>query len=108
MPYPANGTQPENDAKANTMKTLKIATLIALAGATAQASALERPANPEARQIPVTNYVYGMKLDIQKIIATSPIAEECAAVPVQMTYEDSKGQRHILQYKVMGTGCSNG
>jgi len=25
-----------------------------------------------------------------------------------MTYEDSSGQRHVLQYQVMGAGCSNG
>jgi len=27
---------------------------------------------------------------------------------VQMTYEDHQGQRHTLQYSVMGNGCSNG
>jgi len=25
-----------------------------------------------------------------------------------MTYEDSNGQKHILEYRVMGNGCSNG
>jgi hypothetical protein len=25
-----------------------------------------------------------------------------------MEYDDSKGQRHILRYSVMGNGCSNG
>jgi len=27
---------------------------------------------------------------------------------VHMTYQDSQGKQHILQYEVMGSGCSNG
>jgi hypothetical protein len=34
--------------------------------------------------------------------------EVCEVVPVKMEYEDSQGQRHILNYHVMGNGCSNG
>ena len=90
------------------MKTLKIALLLTLAGAAAQAFAAEGSSNTEASQIPVESYTYGMKLDIHKIITVSEVANECAPVPAQMTYEDSQGQRHILQYQVMGTGCSNG
>jgi hypothetical protein len=56
----------------------------------------------------VETYAYGMKLDIQKVIATSDTGEQCGPVPVQMTYEDSHGQQHVLQYQIMGTGCSNG
>lgn len=89
------------------MKTLKIAMFLALAGVAAQAFSDETPTSA-ASQTPVESYSYGMKLDIQKIITVSEIADECAPVPKQMTYEDSKGQRHILQYQVMGTGCSNG
>jgi len=25
-----------------------------------------------------------------------------------MTYDDSNGARHVVQYLVMGSGCSNG
>ncbi|MDO9353364.1 MAG: DUF2790 domain-containing protein [Solirubrobacteraceae bacterium] len=89
------------------MKTLKIAMFLALAGVAAQAFSDEAPTHA-ASQIPVESYTYGMKLDIQKIITVSDTGDECAPVPKQMTYEDSKGQRHILQYQVMGTGCSNG
>jgi len=90
------------------MKSLKIALFLALAGVAAQAFSDESPANTPASQIPVETYAYGMKLDIQKIITVSETGDECAPVPKQMTYEDSQGQRHILQYQVMGTGCSNG
>jgi hypothetical protein len=90
------------------MKSLKIAMFLALAGVAAQAFSDESPANTAASQIPVETYSYGMKLDIQKIITVTDTGDECAPVPKQMTYEDSQGQRHILQYQVMGTGCSNG
>ncbi|MDB5994336.1 MAG: hypothetical protein JWP42_1472 [Pseudomonas sp.] len=90
------------------MKTLKIAMFLALAGVAAQAFSDESPSSAATTQIPVERYSYGMKLDIHKIIAVSEIADECAPVPAQMTYEDSQGKRHILQYQVMGTGCSNG
>lgn len=90
------------------MKTLKIAMFVALAGIAAQAFSDETPVDKATSQIPVESYHYGMKLDIQKIIQVSEIANECAPVPAQMTYEDSQGKRHILQYQVMGTGCSAG
>jgi hypothetical protein len=32
----------------------------------------------------------------------------CEVVPVKMEYDDSKGQRHILRYSMMGNGCSSG
>lgn len=90
------------------MKALKIALFLGLAGLAAQALSAESTHNPEASQAPVDIYTYGMKLDIQKVIEVSEIADVCAAVPAQMTYEDSQGQRRVLQYQVMGTGCSNG
>lgn len=90
------------------MKALKIALLVALTGVAAQAFSDDTPAPTAASQIPVESYQYGMQLDIQKIITVSEIANECAPVPAQMTYEDSQGKRHILQYQVMGTGCSAG
>ncbi|WP_369124915.1 MULTISPECIES: DUF2790 domain-containing protein [unclassified Pseudomonas] len=27
---------------------------------------------------------------------------------MQLTYEDSAGVRHVMQYLVMGTGCDHG
>ncbi len=58
--------------------------------------------------LPVEHYSYAQHLDIAHVISTSDVADVCAVVPVRMTYEDSKGQRHMLEYHVMGSGCSNG
>ena len=63
-------------------------------------------AQVQAQEAAVT-YKYGMKLDIAHVVSISPIANECGVVPVEMTYQDSKGVTHILDYSVFGTGCSN-
>lgn len=96
------------DEKVNDMKGLKIALFLALGGIGAQAFADDSPSTAEASKTPVESYSYGTKLDIKKIITVTEIADECGPVPARMTYEDSQGQRHVLQYQVMGTGCSNG
>ena len=64
---------------------------------------------PVSSQSPaVEHYSYSSELDIAKVISVSPAADVCEVVPAQMTYEDHQGQRHILEYRVMGNGCSNG
>jgi hypothetical protein len=45
---------------------------------------------------------------VAKVVSMSAVPDVCQVVPVQMEYEDSQGQRHILKYQVMGNGCSNG
>ena len=61
-----------------------------------------------AQQPLIEHYNYGMPLDIARIIATTDVPDKCEVVPMRMTYEDSAGQRHVLEYQVMGNGCSNG
>ncbi|MBK4991173.1 MULTISPECIES: DUF2790 domain-containing protein [Pseudomonas] len=61
-----------------------------------------------AEQIPVEQYSYSQHLDIAHVISLSEVPNVCEVVPARMTYEDSQGQRHILEYRVMGGGCSNG
>ncbi len=61
-----------------------------------------------AEQIPVEQYSYSQHLDIARVISMSEVPNVCEVVPARMTYEDSKGQTHILEYRVMGNGCSNG
>ena len=56
----------------------------------------------------VEHYTYSTDLDIAKVISVSPTQDVCEVVPAQMTYEDHQGQRHILEYRIMGNGCSNG
>ncbi|SMQ30415.1 Protein of unknown function [Pseudomonas helmanticensis] len=54
-----------------------------------------------------TRYVYGMHLDISKVINITEAADICGPVPVQMTYKDSHGDIRIVEYSVIGHGCSN-
>jgi len=62
----------------------------------------------DAEQIPVEQYSYSQHLDIARVISMSEVPNVCEVVPARMTYEDSQGQKHILEYRVMGNGCSNG
>ncbi|WP_277761677.1 DUF2790 domain-containing protein [Pseudomonas sp. A34-9] len=52
-------------------------------------------------------YRYGMQLDITQVLSITPVADVCGVVPVEMTYLDSHGRKHILQYSEFGSGCSN-
>ncbi|MGY2258530.1 DUF2790 domain-containing protein [Pseudomonas sp. SDO55104_S430] len=52
-------------------------------------------------------YAYGMQLDIAKVIHITPTADVCGPTPVQMTYRDSHGETHVLEYSVTGSGCTN-
>jgi hypothetical protein len=86
---------------------MKALVVFALVGFSAMTLADEaRPT--EAEQIAVEQYHYGMRLDIAKVISSTSIPDVCNVVPAHMTYEDSNGQRHVLQYQVMGNGCSGG
>lgn len=60
----------------------------------------------EGSQIPVEHYRYSQHLDIARVVSTSEIPNGCDVVPARMTYEDSQGRRHILEYLVMGNSCS--
>ncbi|MCY1460565.1 hypothetical protein D9M71_781350 [compost metagenome] len=52
-------------------------------------------------------YAYGMHLDIAHVVNITPAAEVCGPTPVQMTYRDSHGETHVLEYSIVGTGCTN-
>jgi hypothetical protein len=90
------------------MNISKIAILLALGSVGAHALADESHSAVAASKAPVESYTYETKLDINKVITVTDIADQCGPVPVQMTYEDSRGQQHVIQYQVMGSGCSNG
>jgi hypothetical protein len=85
------------------MNTMKMAMVLLLGSLGAQAYADTAPTT----NLRVETYDYSTKLDIEHVISITEPANECAPVPVQMTYEDSHGQRHVLQYQIMGTGCSS-
>ena len=79
---------------------------LALIGFSTLAAADELAVAPQ--QLAVEHYTYATDLDIATVISVTPIADVCEVVPAQMTYEDHQGQRHILEYRAMGNGCSNG
>lgn len=84
------------------MKALLVLVLGSLCGAAMAGEA------KDAEQIPVEQYSYSQHLDIARVISMSEVPNVCEVVPARMTYEDSKGQKRILEYRVMGNGCSNG
>ncbi|HEY8330310.1 hypothetical protein D3C81_1506720 [compost metagenome] len=90
---------------------MKALTLLALAltGVSCMVAAEQRPANAENQDLQnVEHYSYSMDLDIARVIQPAEIPDICGPAPVQMVYEDHQGQRHTLEYLVMGSGCSNG
>lgn len=89
------------------MKALLVMTLSSLCATTALAD--EAPTELAGRNAPIVeDYSYSTHLDVAKVVHMSNVPEVCRVVPVQMEYDDSQGQRHILNYHVMGGGCSNG
>ena len=55
---------------------------------------------------PAEDYHFGQKLDIKRVVQ-APELDFCGIREVEMTYEDSAGQRHTLRYPVWGQGCGN-
>jgi hypothetical protein len=89
------------------MKALLVMALSSLCATAALAE--EAPTDVAGQKAPIVeDYTYSTHLDIAKVVSMSSIPDVCEVVPAKMEYEDSKGQRHILNYHVMGNGCSNG
>ncbi|KAB0563435.1 DUF2790 domain-containing protein [Pseudomonas sp. R11F] len=89
---------------------MKVFAVMALSSLFATAAlADEAPTELASQNAPIVeDYTYSTHLDVAKVLSMSNIPEVCEVVPVKMEYEDSQGQRHILNYQVMGNGCSNG
>lgn len=81
--------------------------LVALALVAVSSFALADQAQDAAKPA-VEQYTYGTNLDIAKVISLSKVANVCEIVPATMVYEDHQGQRHTVEYRVMGDGCSQG
>ena len=60
-----------------------------------------------ADQPAVEQYSYSSHLDIAKVIHMDAVPDVCEVVPVHMTYLDHQGQQHVMEYRVLGNGCSN-
>ena len=84
---------------------MKSLIVLALAGFSTLAAAGEVQAvNASAAE----QYTVATELDVAKVISMDSVPDTCGVAPIHMTYEDHQGQRHTLQYSVMGNGCSNG
>jgi hypothetical protein len=89
------------------MKALLVLALSSLCATAALAD--EAPTELAGQNAPIVeDYTYSTHLDVAKVLSMSDIPQVCEVVPAKMEYEDSQGQRHILNYHVMGNGCSNG
>lgn len=61
----------------------------------------------QTAEVTVEPYSYSQTLDIATVVAVTPVPDVCDVVPMQLTYDDSRGVRHIMEYRMMGSGCSN-
>lgn len=88
---------------------MKALLVLALSSLCATAAVADEIPTDVASQPPVEEtYTYSTHLDIAKVVSMSEVPNVCEVVPARMEYEDSQGQRHILNYRIMGNGCSNG
>ncbi|MHA6195633.1 DUF2790 domain-containing protein [Pseudomonas wadenswilerensis] len=64
----------------------------------------------QAAQTPApVDYHYGMRLDIARVLDMREPATDyqCKVVVATMTYLDSQGQEHALNYRKLSTECSS-
>ncbi|WP_312932454.1 DUF2790 domain-containing protein [Pseudomonas sp.] len=87
---------------------MKYLLALALALGSVCGMAMADDATEQAQATPIEAYNYSQHLDIAHIVSISDVPNVCAVVPARMTYDDSQGHRHVLEYRVMGNGCSNG
>lgn len=83
-------------------------TLLALVLVGVSSFALADEVKTAATQPVVEQYDYSTNLDIARVISLSTLPNVCEVVPATMTYEDHQGQRHTIEYRAMGDGCSQG
>ncbi|NVZ99423.1 DUF2790 domain-containing protein [Pseudomonas gingeri] len=54
-------------------------------------------------------YSYGTHLDVRKVLSlTQEAGPECSVVNARMSYLDSQGQQHILDYRKFSDICHEG
>jgi len=83
-------------------------TLLALVLVGVSSFALADEVKTAAAQPVVEQYDYSTNLDNARVISLSTLPNVCEVVPATMTYEDHQGQRHTIEYRAMGDGCSQG
>lgn len=83
------------------MKRLIPLALIATFGYAGVALA-QGPTTEAARQGQAVDYHYGLALDIDKVIHITDSSDQVGVVPATITYRDSQGQVHKLNYLRLG------
>ncbi|SDH89455.1 DUF2790 domain-containing protein [Pseudomonas abietaniphila] len=90
------------------MSFSKIAMYIVMGSVWAPAFADDHQPAETAGNMAVETYTYSTPLDIQKVISVTDVSDKCGATPVRMTYQDSHGQQHVIEYQGVGIACTNG
>ncbi|MDB5982316.1 MAG: putative secreted protein [Pseudomonas sp.] len=71
-------------------------------------SAVSMAGEIQPKAASVEQYNYSSTLDVAKVISQTDVSSVCGTTPVDMTYLDSAGQQHTVEYLVVGGGCRNG
>ncbi|AYW61718.1 TPA: DUF2790 domain-containing protein [Pseudomonas aeruginosa] len=88
------------------MKAFALMALFACSPLVMAAGAQDQPVSQQENA--VEEYAYGMQLDVARVISSTDTSNACGIVPARMTYEDSNGQKHTVEYQVWGNGCTGG
>lgn len=83
------------------MQRLIPLTLIATFGYAGVALA-QSPTTEETGQVQAVDYHYGLALDIDKVIHITDTSDQVGVVPATITYLDSHGRLHKLNYLQLG------
>ncbi|AZF27624.1 DUF2790 domain-containing protein [Pseudomonas sp. R2-60-08W] len=46
-------------------------------------------------------------LDVAKVLSSTDSYGQCGIVPAQLRYLDHQAREHVLDYRVLGTGCAS-
>lgn len=68
----------------------------------AGAALAQAPLAEDASQVQAQDYHYGMALDVHKVIHISDNSDKVGVVPATITYLDSQGRLHKLNYLELG------
>jgi hypothetical protein len=60
----------------------------------------------EATTAPTDHVQFGTVLDIVKVINKTEGTEVNGIIPIQLSYQDSRGEQHAVQYDLMAEGTS--
>ncbi|WP_396335856.1 DUF2790 domain-containing protein [Azotobacter beijerinckii] len=81
---------------------MRILACLSLAGISCVVASGEQSVDTDEREsLPIEDYRYGDHLDINKVIEISEPPEDCKPELERMTYEDSNGKRHVVEFPVM-------